>query len=68
MSASAAYTFTRRNGGLNDNSLSTAVGLQYVISPTTTFLARYTFFDRISKLPGYSAYENILMLSITRTF
>jgi Putative beta-barrel porin 2 len=67
-SATAAYSFIRRSGGLNDSSISTAIGVQYLLSPTTTLTGRYAFFDRISKLPGYSLYQNILLVGITRQF
>jgi uncharacterized protein (PEP-CTERM system associated) len=68
LSTSAAYSYTIRNAGLNDSSFSTSVALQYTLSPNTTLMARYSFFDRISKIPGYSLYENILLLSFTKQF
>ena len=68
LSSSASYAFTHRSGGLDDNALSTAVGLQYLLSPSTTLSARYSFFDRVSKIPGYSIYENLLLLGLTKQF
>ncbi len=68
LSSSASYSVIHRSGGLNDGSLSTAVGLQYLLSPTTTLSARYSFFDRVSKIPGYSLYENLLLLGLTKQF
>ncbi len=69
LSSSASYSFVHRSGNLgNDSALSTAVGLQYALSATTSLSARYSFFDRISKIPGYSLYENILLLGVTKQF
>jgi len=68
LNSSASYSFIHRSGGLNDGSLSTAVGLQYTLSPSTTVSARYSFFDRVSKIPGYSLYENLVLLGLTKQF
>ena len=69
LSSSASYSFIHRSGGLgDDSSVSTAVGLQYTLSASTTLSARYSFFDRTSKIPGYSLYENILLLGFTKQF
>ena len=67
--SSASYSFLRRSGGEgNDSSLAAAIGLQYALSASTTLSARYSFFDRVSKIPGYSLYENILLLGFTKQF
>jgi Putative beta-barrel porin 2 len=69
LNSSASYSFIKRSSSIgNDGSLSTAVGLQYVLSPSTTLTARYSFFDRVSKIPGYSLYENLLLLGLTKQF
>jgi uncharacterized protein (PEP-CTERM system associated) len=69
LSTSASYSLVRRSGNLGtDSSLSTAVGLQYILSESTSLSARYSFFDRISKIPGYTLYENILILGVTKQF
>jgi len=69
LGSSASYSFIRRSGGLgNDGSLATAIGLQYVLSESTKLSARYSFFDRISRIPGYSLYENSLILGFTKQF
>jgi hypothetical protein len=69
LSTSASYSLVRRSGNLGtDSSLSTAVGLQYTLSESTSLSARYSFFDRISKIPGYTLYENILILGVTKQF
>jgi len=69
LSASAAYSYIRRSGSLGvDTSLSTAVGVQYLLSASTSLSARYSFFDRSSKIPGYSVYENLLILGLTKQF
>jgi hypothetical protein len=69
LNSSASYSFIRRSGGLgNDNSLAAAVGLQYALSASTTLSARYSFFDRVSTIPGYSVYENILLVGFTKQF
>jgi uncharacterized protein (PEP-CTERM system associated) len=68
LTSSAAYSYTRRNAGLNDSSVSTSVALNYIVSPSTTVTARYSFFDRVSKIPGYSIYENIVLLGLTKQF
>jgi hypothetical protein len=67
-SSSASYSFIRRNAGVDDSSLGTSAGLQYTLSPSTFLTGRYSFFDRISKIPGYSLYENLLLLGFTKTF
>ena len=68
MSTGASYSLIHRSGNINDSSLSAAVGLQYVVSQSTQLNARYSFFDRISKIPGYSLYENLLLLGVTKQF
>ncbi len=69
MSSSAAYSLIRRGGGLgNDGALSIALGLRYVLSESLTANARYSFFDRISRIPGYTLYENSLLLGVTKQF
>ena len=75
LSASASYSLIDRStgtaaggGGGTDKSLSTAVGLQYVLSDTATASARYTFFGRESRIPGYGLFENILLLGLTKQF
>ncbi len=68
LTTSAAYSYTRRNAGQNDGTVSTSAALQHALSPSTTLTARYSFFDRVSKIPGYSLYENILLLGITKQF
>jgi uncharacterized protein (PEP-CTERM system associated) len=69
LSSSASYSFIHRSGGLgNDSALSTAVGLQYTLSASTTLSARYSFFDRVSRIPGYTLYENTLLLGVTKQF
>ena len=69
LSSGLSYSLIRRPGGSgNDNSFSGAVSLQYAVSPSTALNARYSFFDRISGIPGYSMYENILLVGITKQF
>jgi hypothetical protein len=68
VSSMASYSFIRRNAGVDDGSMSTSVGLQYTLSPSTFLTGRYSFFDRVSKIPGYSLYENLLLLGFTKTF
>jgi uncharacterized protein (PEP-CTERM system associated) len=68
LTSSASYSYIRRSGGLNDSSVSTAIALQYILSTSTTATVSYSFFDRVSKIPGYSLYENILLLGITKQF
>ena len=69
LSSGLSYSLIRRPGGSgNDNSFSGAVSLQYAVSPSTALNARYSFFDRISGIPGYSMYQNILLVGITKQF
>jgi uncharacterized protein (PEP-CTERM system associated) len=68
LNSNVAYSYTIRNAGENDSSFSTSTALQYLLTPSTTLTARYSFFDRVSKIPGYSLYENILLLGITKQF
>lgn len=68
-SSSASYTFIRQSGGLgNQNFLATAAGLQYALSTSASVSARYSFFDRSSNVPGYTYYENVLLLGFTKQF
>jgi uncharacterized protein (PEP-CTERM system associated) len=66
--ANVSYSFIRRSGGIDDSSFAAGIGLQYTLSQATTLTARYSFFDRISKIPGYSLYDNILILGFTKQF
>jgi uncharacterized protein (PEP-CTERM system associated) len=68
MSTGATYSFIHRSGQINDGSLAAAIGLKYILSPSVLLNARYSFFDRVSKIPGYSLYENLLLLGITKQF
>ncbi|MSP02193.1 MAG: hypothetical protein EXR07_14255 [Acetobacteraceae bacterium] len=69
LSTSGTYSLIRRSGTLGgDTSFSTAVGLQYTMSDTTAVSARYSFFNRVSRIPGYGLYENILLLGLTKQF
>jgi Putative beta-barrel porin 2 len=69
LNTGAAYSFIRRSADLgNDSSVAASVALQYLLSATTTLSARYSFFDRVSKIPGYSLYENTLLVGFTKTF
>jgi uncharacterized protein (PEP-CTERM system associated) len=69
LNSGASYSYIRRSGSLgNDGSLAASLGLQYALSASSTVTARYSFFDRISKIPGYSLYENVLILGFTKQF
>lgn len=79
LSTSASYSLTRRSGaataaiglgggGGTDTSFSAAAGLQYTVSDTASLSARYTFFERSSRISGYGLYENILLLALTKQF
>jgi len=68
LSSNASFSFITRSGSGTDTSLSTAVALQYLATDTMTLHARYSFFDRKSKLPGSSMYENILLVGFTKQF
>jgi uncharacterized protein (PEP-CTERM system associated) len=69
LSTSAAYNTTQRSGSLgSDGSLSSSIGLQYQFPSGSTLSARYSFFDRISKIPGYSLYENLALVGFTKKF
>jgi hypothetical protein len=68
MSSGATLGYIQRSRGLNDTSLALGIGLRYILSPSTILTARYAFFDRVSKITGYSMYENILLLGVTKQF
>ena len=69
LNSSASYSFVHSSGGQPpSSSLQTAVGLQYVMSASTYLTARYSFFDRFSRIPGYTLYENLLLLGLTKQF
>ena len=68
-STGASYSVIQRSGATgSDNSVSAAAALQYSLSPSTKATARYSFYDRVSGIPGYSMYENMLLLGITKQF
>ncbi len=68
-SSSASYTFIRQSAVAgNQGVLAFAIGAQYTLSQSTTLSGRYSFFDRISHIPGYTAYANTLLLGITKQF
>jgi len=48
--------------------LAGSIGLQYLLSASATLSGRYAFYDRVSKIPGYNLYENILLVGLTKTF
>ena len=69
MSTGASFSSTKRAGRIgNDTAFSAAAGLRYAVTDSTTLSARYSFFDRVSGIPGYSVYENILLVGITKQF
>ena len=69
LTSSATYSIIQQSGGVPGySSISAAVGLQYILTASSSLSARYSFFDRGSKIPGYSIYENILLLGFTKQF
>ncbi len=69
LNTGASYSFVRRSGGLgNDSALATSVGLRYLLSRSAALSAQYSFFDRVSKVSGYSLYQNALLVGFTKTF
>lgn len=69
LTSAASYAFTHRSVSLgNDSAVAAGVTLRYLLSPKTTVSAQYSFYDRVSKIPGYSLYENTLLVGFTRTF
>ena len=69
LNSGASYSFAHRsdNGG-NDGALAGSVGLTYMLSATASLNGKYAFYDRVSKIPGYNLYENILLVGFTKTF
>jgi hypothetical protein len=69
LNSGASYSFVHRSGNLgNDGALAGSIGLQYLLSASATLSGRYAFYDRVSKIPGYNLYENILLVGLTKTF
>jgi uncharacterized protein (PEP-CTERM system associated) len=69
LNSGASYSFVHRSGPQgNDGALAASVGLQYMLSQSASLSGRYAFYDRVSKIPGYSLYENILLMGFTKTF
>ena len=68
-SASLSYGTTTAVGLTGDSTLyAAAARYNYALSPTLTTSASYVFFDRISTEPGFSMYENIILLTVTKRF
>jgi len=42
--------------------------LTYQLSPTITASASYQFFRRSSTMPGFSVYDNIVFVGLTKRF
>lgn len=69
LNSGASYSFVHRSASLgNDSAVAASVALQYMLSATASITGRYAFYDRVSKLPGYSLYENILLVGFTKHF
>jgi hypothetical protein len=69
LSSGASYSFVHRSGNLgNDSALAASVGLRYLLSASASLTGRYAFYDRVSSIPGYNLYENILLVGFTKTF
>ncbi|MEJ0015019.1 MAG: outer membrane beta-barrel protein [Acetobacteraceae bacterium] len=68
MSSSASYSTGNFSTSGNQQSLSASVGMQYLISQTVAVNVSYSFFDRISSTPGFSFYQNLVMLGISKQF
>jgi hypothetical protein len=69
LSSGASYSFVHRSANLgNDSALAASVGLRYLLSASASLSGRYAFYDRVSSIPGYNLYENILLVGFTKTF
>ena len=69
LTASFSYgTTTAQQLTGNSNLLSTWANFRYALSPTLTANASYLFFDRRSTEPGFSMYENLVLLGISKRF
>jgi hypothetical protein len=69
LNSGASYSFVHRSGGLgNDSAIAASVGLQYLLSASASLTGRYAFYDRVSSIPGYNLYQNILLVGFTKTF
>ena len=69
LSSGASYSFVHRSGNLgNDSALAASVGLRYLLSASASLTGRYAFYDRVSSIPGYNLYENILLVGFTKSF
>jgi hypothetical protein len=69
LNSGASYSFVHRSGNLgNDSAVAASVGLQYMLSRSASLTGRYAFYDRVSKIPGYNLYENILLVGFTKSF
>jgi hypothetical protein len=69
LNSGASYSFVHRSGDLgNDGALAGSIGLEYLLSASATLSGRYAFYDRVSKIPGYNLYENILLVGFTKHF
>jgi hypothetical protein len=69
LNSGASYSFVHRSENLgNDSAVAASVALRYLLSSSAALTGRYAFYDRVSKIPGYSLYENILLVGFTKTF
>lgn len=68
ITASAYYSAGSAIAGAPSNSLALIVSGQYTISETVAGFARYAFYQRQSNVPGFSMYQDMLILGITKQF
>ena len=52
----------------NENFFGASAQLRYLFTDKLSGSAIYSFYDRHSNVPGVSMYENIVLISLTRTF
>ena len=64
------YEHYRSSGGVAENGdrFGTDLGLRYVLTPSVTLGADYRFVLNSSDLPGYSYYQNLVLLSLFYNF
>jgi uncharacterized protein (PEP-CTERM system associated) len=68
-SAAVSYGVTSASGTFGNNTLFSLSGQYvYALTPTITTSASYLFFRRRSTAPGFSMYENVVFVGITKRF
>jgi uncharacterized protein (PEP-CTERM system associated) len=68
LTTSAAYSTSQISGSGNEQSVAGNVTMQYLLSPTLTATASYSYFNRTSTIPGVGFYQNLVLVGLSKQF